>query len=166
MFQMGSTGVRFTMELPDDPVTMLLDRRLMTQAITNLVKNAAEAAQAVLEQPDAPKDFEGLVETRLTSDGTTAVVEVIDNGVGLSKAMRSRLLEPYVTTKAKGTGLGLAIVQKIVEQHGGRLELTDAPITATRTSGAAVRMHLPVRATANEAVVQTDIEPKLATTAK
>ena len=166
LFQMGSTNVKFTMNLPDDPVTMLLDRRLMTQAITNLVKNAAEAAQAVTEQPDPPADFKGLVETKLTSDGTTAILEVIDNGVGLSKTMRSRLLEPYVTTKAKGTGLGLAIVQKIVEQHGGRLELTDAPITATRSSGAAVRLHLPIRSQ----TVEPDIAPKpdqrLATTAK
>lgn len=144
LFQMGSTNVTFTMDLPDRPVLMQLDRRLMTQAITNLVKNASEAAQAVLEQDEPPKDFQGLVETRLTVNGDKAVIEVIDNGVGLSKAMRSRLLEPYVTTKAKGTGLGLAIVQKIIEQHGGRLELTDAPITETRTSGAAVRLHLPV----------------------
>lgn len=165
LFQMGSTGVRFTMDLPDEPVTMMLDRRLMTQAITNLVKNAAEAAQAVVELPDAPAEFQGLVETRLNSDGTTAVIEVIDNGVGLSKAMRSRLLEPYVTTKAKGTGLGLAIVQKIVEQHGGRLELTDAPLSETRSSGAAVRLHLPVRGTATDTVARPDIEPKLATTA-
>lgn len=146
LFQMGSTGVKFTMDLPDTPVLMLLDRRLMTQAITNLVKNASEAAQAITEQADAPEGFQGLVETRLTIDGETALIEVIDNGIGLSKPMRSRLLEPYVTTKAKGTGLGLAIVQKIIEQHGGRLELTDAPVTEARTNGAAVRLHLPITA--------------------
>ena len=146
LFQMGSTGVKFTMDLPDTPVLMLLDRRLMTQAINNLVKNASEAAQAITEQADAPEGFQGLVETRLTIDGETALIEVIDNGIGLSKPMRSRLLEPYVTTKAKGTGLGLAIVQKIIEQHGGRLELTDAPATEARTNGAAVRLHLPITA--------------------
>ncbi len=166
LFQMGSTGVRFTMDLPDDPVMMPLDRRLMTQAVTNLVKNAAEAAQAVEELPDAPSDFTGLVETKLASDGTTAIIEVIDNGVGLSKSMRSRLLEPYVTTKAKGTGLGLAIVQKIIEQHGGRLELADAPTTETRTSGAAVRLHLPVRSAPVEPVATKEVEQRLATTAK
>lgn len=144
LFQMGSTGVRFTMELPKEPVVMLLDRRLITQALTNLVKNASEAAQAFAEAPDAPEGYRGLVETRLTSDGETATIEVTDNGVGLSKQMRSRLLEPYVTTKAKGTGLGLAIVQKIIEQHGGRLELTDAEITDARPSGATVRLYLPL----------------------
>ena len=139
---------------------------MITQAITNLVKNAAEAAQAVTEAPsganledtgdaqgridnsDAKPVFQGLVETRLTNDGTTATIEVIDNGVGLSKQMRSRLLEPYVTTKAKGTGLGLAIVQKIIEQHGGRLELTDAPLTETRNIRRTVRLQLPLRSVA------------------
>lgn len=166
LFQMGSTGVQFTMEMPDEPIMVLLDRRLITQAITNLVKNAAEAAQAVLEQPDPPAGFQGHVETRLTTDGGTARIEVIDNGIGLSKSMRSRLLEPYVTTKAKGTGLGLAIVQKIVEQHGGRLELDDAPVTEERSSGAAVRLFLPIRPVTGETPAQTEVEDRLATPAK
>ena len=165
LFQMGSTGVRFTLDMPDTPVMMSLDRRLMTQSITNLVKNAAEAAQAVTEASDAPADFQGLVETRLTSDGTTALIEVIDNGVGLSKQMRSRLLEPYVTTKAKGTGLGLAIVQKIVEQHGGRLELADAPLNETRTSGAVVRLRLPLRTETDNPSKVSEAEHGLAETA-
>src|SRR3990172_535897 len=71
-------------------------------------------------------------------------IEVIDNGLGLPKQLRARLLEPYVTTKgAKGTGLGLAIVQKIVEQHGGLLTLDDAPPGPGRTRGARVRLSLP-----------------------
>jgi two-component system nitrogen regulation sensor histidine kinase NtrY len=70
---------------------------------------------------------------------------VIDNGVGLAKHNRSRLLEPYVTTKAKGTGLGLAIVHKVVEQHGGVLTLEDAPPAPGRNRGALVRIALPMR---------------------
>ena len=125
----GSAGnIRFKMDLPADPVMMWIDRRLISQAITNLVKNGAEAVQGLIESDKVPTDFEGRVETELDAARmAAAVIEVIDNGVGLSKQMRARLLEPYVTTKAKGTGLGLAIVQKIIEQHGGRLELTDAP---------------------------------------
>jgi two-component system nitrogen regulation sensor histidine kinase NtrY len=161
LFQMGGSGVKFTLDMPSDPVLMMLDRRLITQAITNLVKNASEAAQAVTEAPEAPADFQGLVETKLTSDGENALVEVTDNGVGLSKQMRSRLLEPYVTTKAKGTGLGLAIVQKIIEQHGGRLELTDAPIADTRTSGACVRISIPLQTTAGETMNTTEIKQGL-----
>ena len=150
LFQMGSSGVRFVLDLPDDPVMMSLDRRLISQATTNLVKNAAEGVQAVMESDSKPDDYKGRVETRLTVVDGTAIVEVIDNGVGLSKQMRSRLLEPYVTTKAKGTGLGLAIVQKIVEQHGGTLELADAPKDETRHSGAAVRLRLPLSTHATE----------------
>ena len=69
----------------------------------------------------------------------------MDNGPGLPKANRSRLLEPYVTTKGhKGTGLGLAIVAKITEQHGGQLLLDDAPVTAERASGARVTLSFPL----------------------
>jgi two-component system nitrogen regulation sensor histidine kinase NtrY len=71
-------------------------------------------------------------------------IDVIDNGIGLPKQNRSRLLEPYVTTKgSKGTGLGLAIVQKITEQHGGALSLDDAPVAPDRASGALVRITMP-----------------------
>ena len=55
------------------------------------------------------------------------VIDVIDNGIGLPKENRNRILEPYVTTREKGTGLGLAIVGRILEEHGGRMELFDAP---------------------------------------
>ena len=58
--------------------------------------------------------------------GQEIVIDVIDNGIGLPKENRARLLEPYVTTREKGTGLGLAIVGRILEEHGGKLELRDA----------------------------------------
>jgi two-component system nitrogen regulation sensor histidine kinase NtrY len=79
-------------------------------------------------------------------------IEVIDNGIGLPKQNRARLLEPYVTTRSKGTGLGLAIVQKIVEQHGGTLELEDAAHSSAQARGALVRMTLPVRSEATHEV--------------
>ena len=82
---------------------------------------------------------------RISPAHDRVAIEVIDNGIGLPKQNRAKLLEPYVTTRAKGTGLGLAIVQKVVEQHGGTLALEDAPLTATRTRGALVRMTLPVK---------------------
>jgi len=73
------------------------------------------------------------------------LIEVIDNGIGLPKQNRARLLEPYVTTKGhKGTGLGLAMVQKITEQHGGMLTLEDAPSAPGRTGGALIRITLPL----------------------
>jgi two-component system nitrogen regulation sensor histidine kinase NtrY len=66
-----------------------------------------------------------------------------DNGVGLPAKDRDRLTEPYVTTRAKGTGLGLAIVKRILEDHGGRLALTDAQ----GLLGARVLLSFPVRGT-------------------
>ena len=78
-------------------------------------------------------------------------IEIIDNGAGLPKHNRSKLLEPYVTTKgSKGTGLGLAIVQKSVEQHNGVLSLEDAPLAPGRTHGALLRISLPVLASPEE----------------
>ncbi len=73
-----------------------------------------------------------------------AQITVIDNGCGLPKEDRHRLVEPYMTTRAKGTGLGLAIVQRITEQHGGTLTLADAPKRNGKIEGASVRIDLPV----------------------
>jgi two-component system nitrogen regulation sensor histidine kinase NtrY len=82
----------------------------------------------------------------VASDGERATIEVIDNGPGLPKQNRSKLLEPYVTTKGrKGTGLGLAIVQKIVEQHGGTLTLEDAFASEQAgQTGARISITLPL----------------------
>jgi two-component system nitrogen regulation sensor histidine kinase NtrY len=145
LFREGHPQIEFELQLPRERVRMLFDRRLITQAITNLVKNAVEAVQSVADGPDRPKNYRGRVETALRLDGERAVIEVIDNGVGLAKHNRMRLLEPYVTTKAKGTGLGLAIVQKVVEQHGGALALEDAPARVGGKRGALVRLTLPIR---------------------
>src|SRR5262249_3470247 len=84
------------------------------------------------------------IETNIRRNGARVEIEIIDNGPGLPKHNRTRLLEPYVTTKgAKGTGLGLAIVLKSVEQHAGVLSLEDAPPAPGRTHGALVRINLP-----------------------
>jgi two-component system nitrogen regulation sensor histidine kinase NtrY len=144
LFQMASGNIKYAMDLPDEAVPCSLDRRLISQAMTNLVKNASEAIQGYIESGAAPPDFAGRVDTQLRTDGPHAIIEVIDNGIGLSRQNRARLLEPYVTTKEKGTGLGLAIVQKVIEQHGGTLVLEDAATTGERKHGALVRVTLPL----------------------
>jgi two-component system nitrogen regulation sensor histidine kinase NtrY len=68
-------------------------------------------------------------------------IDVIDNGIGLPKENRNRLLEPYVTTREKGTGLGLAIVGRILEEHGGGIELHDAAERFPGERGAWMRLH-------------------------
>ncbi len=144
LFRESHRNVTYTQSVPAHAVTAQFDRRLLTQALTNLVKNATEAVEAAAETADA--DWNPAVEANLRLTGDDIQIEVIDNGIGLPKSNRAKLLEPYVTTKGhKGTGLGLAIVQKIIEQHGGVLMLDDAPPGPGRSRGACVRMTLPLR---------------------
>jgi len=121
----------------DDPaIRALCDRRLIGQALTNLLQNAADS---VAMRPGAKH-----VTLHLHRIGGDAVLAVTDDGVGLPEQDRARLAEPYVTHKPKGTGLGLAIVRKIMEDHGGRLELEQAP----DGPGAVVSLILPALDTA------------------
>jgi two-component system nitrogen regulation sensor histidine kinase NtrY len=144
LFREAHGSVDYQIKLPAEPVAGLFDRRLITQAVTNLVKNATEAVETYGET--APNGFRGQVKVSLDQENDRIEIRVRDNGAGLPKQNRTRLLEPYVTTKgSKGTGLGLAIVQKIIEQHGGTLALEDAPAEAPNgvARGAQVRVTLP-----------------------
>jgi two-component system nitrogen regulation sensor histidine kinase NtrY len=145
LFREAHAAVQYAIALPETPVSGLFDRRLITQAVTNLVKNATEAVETFGET--AEPGFKGRVGLTMDATSDQVVIRVRDNGAGLPKQNRTRLLEPYVTTKGhKGTGLGLAIVQKIIEQHGGTLFLEDAPAEGDDAPrGAQVRIHLPVR---------------------
>jgi two-component system nitrogen regulation sensor histidine kinase NtrY len=144
LFQVSRPEITFELDLPDKPVVTLSDRRLLTQAVTNLVKNASEAIDASLEADPAHAD-KGHVTAKVRTKGDRLQVTVIDNGCGLPEENRHRLVEPYMTTRTKGTGLGLAIVQRITEQHGGTLNLSDAPKRSGKQQGASVRMDLPLR---------------------
>ncbi|HEY9520193.1 MAG TPA: PAS domain-containing sensor histidine kinase [Methyloceanibacter sp.] len=144
LFQVSRPEIAFELDLPEKPAVMLSDRRLLTQAVTNLVKNASEAIDTALEaEPD--RADKGHVIAKVRSKGDRLQITVIDNGCGLPRENRQRLVEPYMTTRAKGTGLGLAIVQRITEQHGGTLQLADAPRRNGKIQGASVRMDLPIR---------------------
>ncbi len=113
------------------------DRRLITQAITNLVKNARESIETRLQQQPEPRGHISVVAG--LSEGHP-FISVTDNGIGLPRENRHRLAEPYMTTREKGTGLGLAIVKRIMEEHGGRLILEDAPAGDQGTQGARVTL--------------------------
>jgi two-component system nitrogen regulation sensor histidine kinase NtrY len=115
---------------PTPKVTLFADERMLAQALTNVLKNATEAVGARRTGGGrAPfgKNEGGRISARLVSDKAGVSFEIEDNGIGLPAKDRARLTEPYVTTREKGTGLGLAIVKRILEDHGGELELTDAP---------------------------------------
>jgi two-component system nitrogen regulation sensor histidine kinase NtrY len=122
LLRVAHPDIDFDVELEAEAMPARFDRRLISQALTNIIKNATEAIGAV---PPGELD-RGRIVVRAQRDGREIIVDVIDNGIGLPKENRARLLEPYVTTREKGTGLGLAIVGRILEEHGGRLELRDA----------------------------------------
>ena len=153
--------IDFRTHLPDRPIFGRFDHRLLLQAFTNIVKNASEAVEAV--PVEVRGDEKGAIDVAITEEGGVITVAVVDNGIGLPSANRHRLLEPYVTTREKGTGLGLAIVRKILEDHGGRIELLDAPAVAHGGRGAMVRMTLPVAGVEEPAEPATS--PETATTA-
>lgn len=119
--RVSSDEIDIKLILSDSPLNFAFDRRLLTQAITNLVKNAREAIEA--RKAGSAK---GVVNVVTGMEHQTPFVSVTDNGIGLPQENRNRLAEPYMTTREKGTGLGLAIVKRIMEEHGGRLRLEDA----------------------------------------
>ncbi|MGN6100762.1 MAG: ATP-binding protein [Devosia sp.] len=125
--------------MPDEPIHARFDSRLIAQVLTNLIKNAVEAFEGIpLDQLRDPS-----ITVTLEREGENIRISVADNGKGWPKENRQRLLEPYMTTREKGTGLGLAIVAKIIEQHGGSVELIDAEPDANGRVGACFTFTLP-----------------------
>ena len=120
--RVSSDDIEINLNLSESLSIFAFDRRLLTQAITNLVKNSREAIEARESGTGT-----GKIDVMTGIDHETPFVSVTDNGIGLPQENRNRLAEPYMTTREKGTGLGLAIVKRIMEEHGGRLRLEDAP---------------------------------------
>ncbi|MEO0543830.1 MAG: PAS domain-containing sensor histidine kinase [Pseudomonadota bacterium] len=141
LVEVSRTEFTFEREMPETPLLARYDDRLVGQAVGNVVKNAAEAIDARLAvDPDGPKGHIKVVGRVGGANNKAIIIDVMDNGRGLPKENRNKLLEPYMTTREKGTGLGLAIVRKIVEDHGGRMALRDAPTGFYDGRGALVRM--------------------------
>ncbi|MGY3575569.1 MULTISPECIES: sensor histidine kinase NtrY-like [Bradyrhizobium] len=127
-------------DIKQSPLPAQFDRRLISQALTNIIKNATEAIEQVPRE-ELGKGRIDVVAQRANDD---ILIDVVDNGIGLPKVARARLLEPYVTTRAKGTGLGLAIVGRVLEDHGGRIELKDASDFRDGQRGAWMRLRFAV----------------------
>ena len=161
--RVANADIDIDLEIAEEPMPAKFDRRLISQALTNIIKNATEAIAAV-----APGELgRGRIRIWAGREGSDIVVDVIDNGIGLPKENRSRLLEPYVTTREKGTGLGLAIVGRILEDHGGRIELGDAADKIPGQRGAWMRLRFAAEpASSNEGEpVPRSQTPQLATNA-
>jgi two-component system nitrogen regulation sensor histidine kinase NtrY len=145
----GQPDVRFVSDFHDGEIWSDVDATMISQALTNLIKNAGEAIESLYEKgkPDGH-----VPEIRVSSrlEGDEAVLRISDNGIGLPED-RSRLFEPYVTTREKGTGLGLPIVKKIIEEHGGTLVLEDAdPFGEGMHPGARAVIRLPISGAENQ----------------
>jgi two-component system nitrogen regulation sensor histidine kinase NtrY len=135
-------GARLVTRIPAAAVMADIDTTLIGQAVTNLVKNAGEAVESMMEK-GAPEGYAPEVRVTMDADGDVIAIRIADNGIGLPED-RARLFEPYVTTREKGTGLGLPIVKKIIEDHGGTLTLTDADrFEGSAHRGAMAEIRLP-----------------------
>ena len=140
LMRVGRADIDFEERLPPTAVFADVDRRLISQALTNVLKNAAEGIDALGEIHD-----KGKVLVTLDADiGGFIEIAVSDNGKGFPTEDRNRLIEPYVTTRAEGTGLGLPIVVKIFEDHGGGVDLLDGITRSDGGRGAMVLMKLPL----------------------
>ena len=116
MMRIGYPNIIIRDVLPDHQILAAFDRRLLAQALTNIIKNAAEGIAALAETEAVDGE---IVVTLRREDQGLALIDIDDNGKGFPSENRARLLEPYMTTRDGGTGLGLPIVGKIFEEHGG-----------------------------------------------
>ncbi|WP_394689459.1 ATP-binding protein [Hoeflea sp.] len=143
--EVSRSDIEFIQEFADTPLEGNFDTRMLGQAFGNLIKNATEAIDSVpVDEERSGKTV--VVRAGVSGDGHDYVVDIIDNGRGLPGENRHRLLEPYMTMREKGTGLGLAIVKKIVDDHGGIIQLRDAPADIDGGRGAMITVRLPMDA--------------------
>jgi two-component system nitrogen regulation sensor histidine kinase NtrY len=123
LHEVAHPGVAFVIDPPEGEIVMVSDRRQLSQALTNVVKNAVEAIETRRNRGEHSLAGDR-VDLRVRRDDDQIVIDVLDTGIGLPED-RERLTEPYMTTRVRGTGLGLAIVKKIVEEHLGEIAFLD-----------------------------------------
>ena len=157
--RVGSPDIDIEVDIKQEPMQANFDRRLISQGLTNIIKNATEAIGSV----PAGEIVRGRIDVVAAREDDDIVIDIIDNGVGLPKESRARLLEPYVTTREKGTGLGLAIVGRVLEDHGGRIELNDASVLRPGARGAWVRMRFSVSGHAKHSEIEIKKEAEAVT---
>ena len=139
----GLPEISFKKRIIDGPIMFELDTTMISQALINLLKNAGESIETRISKHESSNVF-GQIEIIVESKESFLKISIVDNGVGLPED-RTRLFEPYVTTRESGTGLGLAIVKKIIEEHGGTFRLEDASqVENSGIVGAAAIIELPI----------------------
>ena len=118
-----TAGVRVTLSVPPDLPRFVADRDHLKQVMLNLILNGLQAM---------PEGGTLTLEAARTRDGLT--LAVADTGQGIPPEALPRVFDPYFTSKAKGLGLGLAIARRIVEDHGGKIEVESQPARGSRFS--------------------------------
>lgn len=137
--EMQENGVRTEVEAPREPVMVLVDAELMRQALLNLLLNGMQA------MPEG-----GPLKVRVRRESGFGVVEVKDEGEGIPEDVLPRIFELYFTTKPKGSGIGLAMTYRILQLHGGALEVETARGGRSAVRGTTFTMRLPLIAIAAE----------------
>jgi signal transduction histidine kinase len=132
-------GVSIQSDSPPQPVPVRVDDELMRQALLNLLLNAMQA------MPSG-----GVVRISVRRDQRLAIVEIADNGVGIPAALLPRIFDLYFTTKPKGSGIGLAMTYRILQLHGGAMEVRSDADPASPTRGTTFTLRIPISTTANE----------------
>ncbi len=141
--EIDGRAVELELEVAAGEMPVMLDRTMLHRVLVNLMTNATEATAAHQAEGD------GHVRVHVRRDGDWCAIEVADDGPGIPNVLKAAVFDPYVTTKKNGTGLGLSIVQKVVLDHGGTVELDDAP-----GGGARFVVRLPIAGTlASEAAM-------------
>jgi two-component system nitrogen regulation sensor histidine kinase NtrY len=123
LHEVAHPGISFVLDPPEGVFEMVCDRRQLSQALTNVVKNGVEAIESRKSRGEHSLAGDR-IELKLHVEDHHLVIDVMDTGIGLPED-RERLTEPYMTTRVRGTGLGLAIVKKIVEEHMGEIAFLD-----------------------------------------
>ena len=131
------SDIDFSLILDENIVFVQCDSRQIRQAITNLIQNSIDSIETRTKDLDLEN---GKITILLSVEDRFGNIIISDNGRGLPKEDRHRLIEPYVTTREKGTGLGLAIVAKIIEDHRGVFKIKDG---SDLGAGATVTMKIP-----------------------
>jgi signal transduction histidine kinase len=133
--EMEENGVRVGVEAPHEPIVVRADAELMQQAVLNLLLNGMQA------MPEG-----GALRVKMWREHQLAVVEVIDEGIGIPAELLPRIFELYFTTKAKGSGIGLAMTYRILQLHGGAMDVRSNADPQSPERGSVFTFRLPIAA--------------------
>ncbi len=131
--ELKENGVRIESESPSTPVPVRVDAELIRQAFLNLLLNAMQA------MPSG-----GVARVTVRRDHRFAIVEIADNGVGIPANVLPRIFDLYFTTKTKGSGIGLAMTYRILQLHGGAMEVRSNADPISAEHGTTFALHIPI----------------------